>query len=247
MLKLIVDSLEAVEEPLRALYEEKDGKFALKVDGIEDTSGLKSALAAERKRADAEARDKKRWASFGKTPEEIQELLDAQQRLEEDKANKAGEWDKLKAQMNDKHQTELARRDETIGTMRKRLESELIDSKAVTAIAAEKGVPDLLLPHVQRFVKVDDDFNPVVVDAKGDPRVDAKGNPMTIHDLVKEMKASDVFGRAFEGSGHSGSGTQPGHNAGGAGAKKKSDFKSEKDRAAWVEANGFDAYKALPD
>lgn len=247
MLKLIVDSLEAVEEPLRTLYEADGDKFKLKVDGLEDTSGLKSALAAERKRADAEARDKKRWASLGKTPEEIQELLEAQEQRALTEAEKKGEWDKLRGQMNDKHQADLKAKDETIGAMRKRLEAELVDAKATAAIASMKGVPELLLPHVQRQTKVDDNFNVIVVDSKGDPRVNGKGEPLTISDLITEMKGNEIYGRAFEGSGQSGSGMQPNKGGGGSPSnKRRSDFKTEKERSAFVNEHGLEAYQALP-
>lgn len=47
-LALVVDKLEAVAEAHRALYAEKDGKFHLDVSGLEDTTGLKSALQKER-------------------------------------------------------------------------------------------------------------------------------------------------------------------------------------------------------
>ena len=50
-LKLVVEKLDEVAEPQRALYVEKEGKFHLDVDGLEDTSGLKSALQKERQAA----------------------------------------------------------------------------------------------------------------------------------------------------------------------------------------------------
>jgi hypothetical protein len=249
-LKLTVDSLDGVDENLRALYVEKDGKFSLAVDGIEDTSALKEALRKERKRADDAEKQKKAWERSGKTPEEIQELLDAQEQRAQTEAEKKGEWDKLRAQMNDRHALDLKAKDETIGQMRKRLQAELVDAKAVSALAAAKGSPDLLLPHVQRHVKVDDDFNVVVVDSKGDPRVNGKGEPLSIADLIEEMKANETFGRAFEGSGHSGSGMRP--NSGGGGTppgnvKSKADLKDRSKRAAFVDQHGHEAYFALPD
>jgi len=250
MLKLNVDSLEAVDEPLRALYVERDGKFQLNVDGIEDTGGLKSALSAERKRAADLEKQTKAWKSIGKTPDEIAELLEAQEARALTEAEKKGEWDKLKTQMNTAHETALKAKDETIGAMRRRLEAELVDAKATAAIAAAKGVPELLLPIVQRFVKVDDDFHVQIVDAKGDPRVNAKGEPLSISDLITEMKATELYGRAFDGSGHTGSGTQPSNNNGSGtqpgNIKRRSDFKTRADRVAWVEANGNAAYLALP-
>jgi len=257
-LKLVVEKLDDVEEASRGLYVEKDGKFVLDVDGIEDTSGLKSALQKERSAREAKDKQVRAWERLGKSPEDIENLIAEQDKIaeerakaEEEKAAKAGEWDKLKAQMNDKHQVELKAKDDSISSMRKALEKHLVDAAATSAIAAEKGVSDLLLPHVQKHVKVveeDGEFVVKVVDAKGDPRVNGKGDPLTISDLVKEMKESEVYGRAFDASGQSGSGKPPTRSpSGGPGSATKSSFKSEKERAAWVDAHGFEAYRALPD
>ncbi len=247
MLKLNVDSLDAVDEPLRALYEPDGDKFKLKVEGVEDTSGLKSALSAERKRAADLEKQAKAWKSVGKTPDEIAELLQAQEARALTEAEKKGEWDKIKAQMNTAHETALKAKDETIGAMRRRLEAELVDAKATAAIAAAKGVPELLLPIVQRFVKVDEDFHVQIV-AAGTPRVNGAGEPLSIADLITEMKATELYGRAFEGSGHTGSGMQPGNPNGGnpSNIKRRSDLKDKAQRIAWVEANGGKAYLALP-
>lgn len=250
-LKYQVDSLDGLDDDLKALYTEKDGKFVLDVEGVEDTSGLKESLRASNKEAMERRKQLEAWKRIGKTPDEIEELLEAQRVADEEKATKKGEWEKLKAQMNETHQKELSKKDELVSKMRSALERHLVDAAATAAIASAKGVPDLLLPHVQRHVKVVEDdngeFSVQVVDAKGDPRVNGKGEALTISDLVAEMRGSDVFGRAFEGSGHSGSGMKPANGAGGAGTTKKSDFKSEKERAAWVDEHGIDAYKALPD
>ena len=45
-LKAIIDSLDSVEEQFHALYEEKDGKFVLNVDGIEAHPGAAALKAA---------------------------------------------------------------------------------------------------------------------------------------------------------------------------------------------------------
>jgi len=249
-LKLTVDTLDDVEEPSRALYVQDGDKFKLDVDGIEDTGGLRSALQSERKaRADLEKKVK-RWEGLGKSDEEIAEMLAAAAKADEDKAAKAGEWDKLRAQMNEKHAADLRTKDEAVGKMRTSLERYLVDAAATTAIAAEKGVPALLLPHVQKHVKVveqDGEFIAQVVDAKGDPRVNGKGEPLSIADLVSEMRQSEIYGRAFEGSGNSGGGTRPGNGGGGNPQyKRRSDFKTRDERVAFVEKHGEDAYFKLP-
>lgn len=255
-LQLTVDSIDALDDSVKPLYVQKDGKFVLDVDGIEDTSGLKSALQTERKTAKELEKQTKAWKALGKTPEEIQELIEAAEAKAQTEAERKGEWDKLRAQMNEKHQTELKTKDETIGQMRKRLEAELVDAKAVAAIAAADGNAKLLLPHVQRNVKVDENFNVIVVDAKGDPRVNGKGEPLSINDLIIEMRSTDDFGQAFKGSGQSGSGTRPANGGGGTPQiKTKADLykglntevAKRKARDVYVTAHGHDAYFALPD
>lgn len=210
-LKLTVDNLDGIPEDLRGYYTEKEGKYHLDVSGIEDTKGLKSALDKERKAHEDLEKQTKAWSRLGKTPEEIAEILKAQEDAEKAKAEKAGDWEKLKAQMNDSHAKEMAAKDEQLVNMRRALETNLIDAQATSAIAAAKGVPELLLPHVKAHVKVVLDngkFAVAVVDAKGDPRINGKGEPLTISDFVTEMKQNEIFGRAFEGSGQTGTGKE---------------------------------------
>lgn len=258
-LKLIVDTLEEIDEKHRDLYELKDGKYHLIVEGLEDTTGLKTALRKEREARDALDKKVKAWERAGKTPEEIEELIAKAAEAEEEKLRSAGQWDKLKDQMNEKHAKEIkglkdqiAAKDNEIGTVKKSLEAHLVDAQATAAIAANKGTAKLLLPHVQRHVRViekDGKYVTQVVDEKGDPRVDSKGNPLTIEQFVAEMRDDDVYGRAFEGNGQSGGGTPPGGGNGGGGNPSKtrrSELKTEKDRADFIDAHGLDAYRSLP-
>jgi hypothetical protein len=216
-LDLIVDNLDAVPEATRSLYVAYGDKFKLDVSGIEDTSGLKSALDKERKTARELEKQSNIWKSLGKTPEEIQALVEAQAQAETDKLAKNGEWDKLRAQMNDKHAQELAEVNGKVTAKDQALSKYLVDAAATSAIAAAKGVPELLLPHVRSSVKVieeNGEYLVRVVDAAGNPRVNAKGEFLSINDLVGEMRGSTVFGRAFESSGASGGGASSSAGAG---------------------------------
>lgn len=246
-LELTVDNLENVQENLRNLYVEKDGKYQLDVSGIEDTGGLKSALDKEREAHKRLEKATKSWEKLGKTPEEIAEILQAHEDAEKAKAEKAGDWEKLKAQMNDSHAKEIAAKDNELASMRKALDEYLIDAQATSAIAAAKGVPELLLPHVKQHVKVMEEngkYNVTVVDAKGDPRINGKGEPLTIADLVVEMKQSEIYGRAFEGTGQTGSGKLP-TNAGGGTTLKRSQM-TPKQRTEYMSEHGQAAYLTLP-
>lgn len=217
---------EGLDEGIKGLYEEKDGGYALSVDGLEDTSGLKSALQKERAEREKLAKQIKAWSATGKTPEEISELLAKLEEEEAKKAEKAGEWEKLKAQILESHKKELVKKDEELGRMRSALESNLVDAAATAAIAEMKGIPVLLLPHVKAAVKVvesDGKYSVQVVDAAGTPRVNAKGEPLSIKELIEEMRQSEIFGRAFEATGTTGGGA----SGGGGASAKANPFKKE--------------------
>lgn len=226
-LPFTVESIETVPEAQRGLYKETNGKFVLDVDGYEDPAGLKSALVKEREAAKTAAKQVQAWTALGKTPEEIQALVEAQTQAEAEKLSKGGEWDKLKQQMADQHKAELGKKDERITTLTKSLERRLIDADATAAIAAAKGVPALLLPHVRGAVRVIEDggdFKVQVVDAAGNPRVNGKGEFLSIADLVGEMRQSDVFGRAFDATGTTGGGAGSSNVVNGSKTIKQADF-----------------------
>src|SRR5258705_12711036 len=112
MLKLVIEKIEDVDEPLRTLYEEKDGKFHLKVDGLEDTAGLHYALRSERAtRANLEKKVKA-WEALGKSDEEIKALIAEAEKADEDKAKKAGEFDKLREALATQHAKDLKAKDQ---------------------------------------------------------------------------------------------------------------------------------------
>ena len=243
-LKITKAEYDSLDEGIRGLYEEKDGSYQLTVDGIEDTSGLKSALQAERKaRADFE-KMAKQYQGLGKSPEEIIELVKKQDEAERGKLEQKGEWDKLKAQLLESHKKELTAREEAVQKMKATLESYLVDASATEAIATAKGVPQLLLPHVKASVKVveeDGKYHVRVVDKDGSPRMNSKGEYIGIKDLVAEMRESEIFMRAFDGDGTSGSNapssTTPKKFSQGDWQKMTPQQRVEAARAAGIKAN----------
>ena len=96
--------------------------------------------------------------------------------------------------------------------LKKELERHLVDAAATTAINEADGNVKLLIPHVKARVKlteVDGQYRPSVVGEDGSPRVNGEGNPLSIKDLVSEMRSDEVYAGAFKGTGQSGSGSEP--------------------------------------
>jgi hypothetical protein len=265
MLKRFYATEADVPEDVKHLYAEKDGKWVLQAEPEEPAGNNRQVLAdlarERKKRQELEAKVA-RWEAIGKTEEEIQALLAAEEERGNKDALDKGEWDKLKAQMVEKHEKEMKRlrdqladKDKTIAARDTTIEQMLVDTSATAAIAAAEGNPKLLMPFVKSQIKVvheDGKTRLEIVDAKGDPRVNVKGEPLSVAELVAEMRQNEEYGGLFKGAGQSGSGTPPGGGNGGGNGKvppgtRKSGFKTERERAEFVDAHGTDVYRALPD
>jgi hypothetical protein len=233
--KITADEFKGLAKEVQEHYAaEKDGHHLLDVTavgGLEcvDTAGLKSALASERdKSSKAEKAAKDVAAKFdGIDPEAAKKALttvaemdnwDPEKKLEEGKkqyeASLSKQYADKEAALLQKHETETAAVNERLSTITDHYKSSVIQSGAVKAIAEAGGSAELLLPHVERQTRMkendDGQFTVEVFDDAGIARVSpASGNmsPMTIAELVGEMKTNETYGRAFDGSGASGAGS----------------------------------------
>lgn len=212
MFKYQLDSLDGLDEGARAFYEEKDGKFQLKVEGIpqgEDVSGLKAKLEellGESKAAKAKAR----------------EAEEAAKKAEEERARKAGDVEALENSWKEK----LTKREQELLSERESLASqikELTVGRAATDLAAEltvQGSAKALLPHLQARLSMDlRDGKPtvVVLDANGKP------SAATLEELKAEFVNDPAFAPLIVGSKASGSGAS-GAKPGGGAAKKFDEY-----------------------
>lgn len=237
-LRLTVEKLDAVEEAIRPLYVERDGKFELDVDGVPE---IRSALKA----ANEEAKTL-RLKYKGIDPEEHAEL---KAQLEELRAKSGPEAiESVKQQLLTAHGKEREKLTKKLEKMNAELERALVDSAATMEIVAAKGSPVLLLPHIKKFTKMveqdDGRFVVQVVNEKGEPRVRDDGAPMSLSNLVEELRSNNQFGRAFEGNGSSGSGM--GAGGGGGGAAKQRSKMSVDEKSAFVAEHGVDKFMQLP-
>lgn len=222
MIKAAYNSAEEIPEGLEEIYAESDGKFVLQVEpvdglALEDVSGLKSALSKERT---ANSDLKKRLESFKDLdPEEARKAMEKVEEFANFDPDAAAA-ERIKAreeQMLKKHRAEVEKLTSEFDSLRGQLEQTLIDEAATKAIASEKGSVELLLPHVAKHTRMrrldDGRYIAEVIDPDGNPRIsNAQGStaPMTIPELVQEMKSSTTFSRAFEGTNSSGGGATGG-------------------------------------
>jgi hypothetical protein len=184
-----------------------------------------AALEANRNQLLKEAKEAKKAldAFKGVDPARFRELEEAAAEAERKRAEASGDWKVREQQLLTKSQQEIDAREGRIKSLSSALERRLVDAEATKAIADAKGSAKVLLPHIKSQVKVveeEGEFVVHVVDAKGNQRIgDAKGAPMTIAQLVEEMKQDPDFALNFAGSGSSGGGASKSTASGGGSPK----------------------------
>jgi hypothetical protein len=190
MLKFKVLSLDEVEEQFRSLYtEQEDGSFQLGVDGIDDASELKGALAKERQAAkEAERRAK--------------ELERKQQELEEERLKEQNDFKSLYSRANEKAQAledQIKQRDAQMREKTKDSIAQAISSE----IAIDGSSARLLKREALEFIELEDDQEVFRI---GGVTVDRRA-------VIEHL--STEFPRNVKGSGASGAGASGGANSGG--------------------------------
>lgn len=208
MLKYEVDSLAGLDEGVAALYEERDGKYRLKIDGVPDVSGLKAKvdeLLAEKKEAARKAK----------------EAEEAARKAAEEAARKSGDVEALERSWQEK----LAKREAELAEALKARDAQLYEltvNAEARRIASELAVPgsaDVLLPHIKQRLKYEDG-KLQVLDPEGKP------SALTTDELAKEIAANKAFAPLIVASMASGGGA--GGAKGGGAAQLKGDLGGDK-------------------
>ena len=209
MLKFQLDTLEGVDEAVRALYTEKDGKFVLGIEGLpqpEDVSGLKSKVQ--------ELLDEKKAADKARKDAEDQARLER-----EENARKSGNVEELEKSWSEKFNRREAELNGLLEQERGTLSTQIRDltvGRTATDIASALAIPGsakALLPHIERRLSVEQrDGKPVVVvlDQQG------KLSAATLDELKAEFANDTAFAPLIAGSKASGGGAAGAGGGGGA-------------------------------
>lgn len=196
MLKYEIDKLDAVEEPFRPMYEEKGGKFVLKVEGIpapKQDDGLAERLAKlEKNNAELLAEKKKAKEAADAA------ILEA--------AKKGGDVEALEKSWQAKLK---AREDELageVGQYKQMVTGLTVGATAATFAAEVFGDhAELMMPHVNKRLTTE------IVEGQARVRVlDAQGKPsaMTVDELKSEFRNNAKFASFVVASKASGGGAR---------------------------------------
>lgn len=213
-----VEDISIVPDQFRPYYttDPVDGRHVLRMDdpivksSVETISGLHKALSSERtarKTDRSKIVDLSSLSEFGSTPDEIKQGITAkiddltQQLADASKGGARINVEKIKQELSKAYEQEAAAKDSANSALRAQLDSVIIDNEARRALDGKTDEPELVLPFIMQQVKpVEEEGHRqvFVVDAQGDRRFNpATGHPMSIGDLVEEMKKTPKFKRLF--------------------------------------------------
>lgn len=197
-LKYQVDNLDGIDDALKGMYEEKEGKFVLKVDGIPSQTpqdGLADRISKLEANNQALLKEKR-------------EAKEAAERAAQEAARNAGDVEALERSWQEKltaRETELSQKlsqyegmisNLTVGSEATKLASELFGENA-----------ELAMPHLMGRLTYEITENGPKIRVKG-----ADGSPTanTIEDLKKEIQADKRFSAILVGTRANGSGNHAG-------------------------------------
>jgi hypothetical protein len=217
--------LTSLSDDLKKEYKKQsNGTFLLDVtavDGfaLEDVRGLKSALSSERTTRESAENKLKSFEGLDvdKARDAIKKVQEMENWTPEQKVKE--QIATIKTQMEEKHRGELTKKEEEVSMLTQQLQKKMIDSEAIKAISENGGSPKsasvLLYPirELTRMRKTDKgDFVVEVIGTDGNPRISpASGStsPMSISELVAEMKNNEAYAPLFDGTGATGTGATP--------------------------------------
>ncbi|MFJ7792321.1 hypothetical protein [Pseudomonas sp. NPDC096950] len=208
-LKYQLDTLDGLDDSVKSLYTEKEGKFVLGIEGLpqpEDVSGLKSKVQ--------ELLDEKKAADKARKDAEDQARLER-----EENARKSGNVEELEKSWSEKYNRREAELNGMLEQERGTLSTQIRDltvGRTATDIASALAIPGsakALLPHIERRLSVEQrEGKPVVVvlDQQG------KLSAATLDELKAEFANDTAFAPLIAGSKASGGGAAGAGGGGGA-------------------------------
>lgn len=232
-LAAVVDTIDTIPEALRTEYTEKDGKFYLNVDGLDNhhgVTGLKTALGSERQANKALKDLKAKYDSLGLSHEEIEALISKDATAAAEALRKKGDVEGILKQHQTKWEKEKGELTAALDGANTAARVAIVDASITSALGKAKVTPEgaALLPAIlgKRVDLTIANGKPVhkIVQADGETAMAGSGSDglATYDDLIAEAKKS--FPSLFEGTGAGGGGTPPKGGQGGAKTISRGEF-----------------------
>ena len=233
-LKSILESLDGLSDDIKKEYTEKDGKFYLDIEGLDEHPGV-GAL----KRAKDHEKTLRQKAE-GKVTELENILLAKDTEIEglRTGAIPKSDVDALKQSYEQKLQNKEVEFNERYTKLNSLVEKHMLDGKALEIATEISTVPALLAPHIRGRLKLEEvngELSISVLDPTGKP------SAASLDDLRKEVLSNKNFAPILIGSKASGGGANGGSGGGGASKKLSEMNEAERTEFAKRDPEGFRA------
>lgn len=139
---LTKDEHASLDDALKSLYKQSGENFILDAEGVEDVTGLKSALAAERKKAAEFEKLAKKFE--GMDVDKINAALEFQRKADEKKLADKGEFEKIRLQDQEKHKSEIEKINAEVTKWKSTYLQESVGGKLKTALIAAGVLPEAI-------------------------------------------------------------------------------------------------------
>lgn len=230
-------------------------EFKVDVEEFKKLKEEKEKMAAALAKANKEAKERRillnQLSENNLSVEEAIELKKKFEETERTSAERKGDVEKLKEQLENKYSREIKERDEKLKKMQDSLYDHLVSSRAAEALAnldPVKGAGKILMPHVQKYAKVSEEDGKYVVrivDEDGDVRFNENGDFMTIADFMADLRKDDVLSHLFVQTKNSGGGSKSSTASSEAGSRKRQSQYTREEKIAFIAENGWAAWNKL--
>lgn len=238
-LKLEIESLEGLDENVASLYQERDGRFVLPIDGVvakDQFDALNQKLVDANEENARRRRAVERWRELGESPEAVKELLSGKAKPNEDQ-------ERIVSELKNNYEGKLKEANGRIQEMVKKSVLSDLRSELMQQNITPQGFDPLVLV-AQNRIAFDENGNPRIMSVDGSKPLAGSGADgyATIGDLAKELAASDMGQLFVKDSGQSGGGKPPASQNGKPQTKTATraqfDGMSQRERMAFIKDGG---------
>lgn len=234
-MKFEVESLEGLDDSLVEKYEEVNGKYRLKVEGLDEFVTQKKKIEAEH-RAKAEQKAKSLEDELTKIRQDLEAQRQQYEAEREEGHRQSGDVEALDKSWREKMGKLQSEFEETVKTWENRAKDLTVNSVA-SSLANElavQGSAKALMPLIQSRLAMDvrdGELTTVVL-------TDGKPSALSLDDLKAEFRNDPAFAPLIVGSKASGGGATGGSSSGGGASTSKKSFAemSLQERAAYRKA-----------
>lgn len=248
----------AAEEAARKAQEEANA--AKKTGDSEELERTRAALAKANDEAKKYRLKAKAFEGIDLDPEQVKQIIEKhkesekqRQEREIERKKQEGKFEELIEKSRKEAEEAIKAKDSVIDSYKQKLESYLVEGTLNEIYAKEKLSPKLANPLIKPYVKAvsneDGEYEVVVLDNDGTPKLNNEGKRMSVSEFVESLKSDDDYAVLFPAPSNGGAGgkqsdRQPGGQKPSANSKRSSMTLEQK--LEFQKQYGMEAYQKLP-